>query len=345
MPKAFIFPPPDFKGRNERYIAQHLCENIRGAEVVLVGDMVPNLCDPGESFYHTPSWVAHQLRSVQTFATKYLHLVTDEDHLIFTDFWYPGLEMVQMLLEYQRVTPELVGYLHGASFVEGDLQYQTWASPLEEAWLRIYTRIWAASKFFIRHIPRSGKDKVQIVGEPFNPQDCLSCRRTDLNSKRFDIVYPHRLAPDKGFDEFLHLVGCLSTVRPRPTILITAAFPPSQGYLNELAPFIESGMVTISVGAEEDQHLRELALAKVVLSTAIQEGWGYAVLKAISVGCVPVLPNRAVYPELYPRPYLYDSPEEAVQRIQEWCYSYPAGTFVPPATVVGGELNDGLLIR
>ena len=51
-------------------------------------------------------------------------------------------------------------------------------------------------------------------------------------------------------------------------------------------------------------HLRE---ADVVVSTAIQEFQGLAVLEAIQHGCVPVVPDRLAYKELIPEQYRYTS--------------------------------------
>jgi len=52
-----------------------------------------------------------------------------------------------------------------------------------------------------------------------------------------------------------------------------------------------------------------LASAHCVLSTALHEFQGLAVLEAIAEGCVPVLPNRLAYPEYVGSQYLYESRE------------------------------------
>jgi glycosyltransferase involved in cell wall biosynthesis len=57
----------------------------------------------------------------------------------------------------------------------------------------------------------------------------------------------------------------------------------------------------------------------IVVSTAIQEFFGIAVLEAMYAGCVPLLPNRLSYPELLPSQLhadcLYNSPEELVEKL------------------------------
>ena len=66
-------------------------------------------------------------------------------------------------------------------------------------------------------------------------------------------------------------------------------------------------------------------------------------MKACALGCTPVLPNRAVYPEIYDEVHLFDSPSEAAKIIKSAIDEYPMGTITPLKVVVGGRLVDGIL--
>jgi glycosyltransferase involved in cell wall biosynthesis len=57
-----------------------------------------------------------------------------------------------------------------------------------------------------------------------------------------------------------------------------------------------------------------LSSADIMLSTSIHEFQGLAVLEAVALGCIPVLPKRMSYPELVPLQYLYESREEDIER-------------------------------
>lgn len=57
-------------------------------------------------------------------------------------------------------------------------------------------------------------------------------------------------------------------------------------------------------------YQRLLAEADVVFGTALHEFQGIAVLEAVSRGCLPVLPARLAYPEIYPPAWLYASTPE-----------------------------------
>ena len=67
------------------------------------------------------------------------------------------------------------------------------------------------------------------------------------------------------------------------------------------------------------EYLRQLARGSVVVSTALQENFGIAVMEAIHAGCMPLLPRRLVYPELIPQELhdrcLYDGPDDLVERL------------------------------
>ena len=69
-----------------------------------------------------------------------------------------------------------------------------------------------------------------------------------------------------------------------------------------------------------------LRQADVVVSTAIHEFFGIAIVEAIYCGCFPVLPRRLAYPELIPQQYhedcLYEDFEGLLARLR-WSLAHP----------------------
>lgn len=64
-----------------------------------------------------------------------------------------------------------------------------------------------------------------------------------------------------------------------------------------------------------------LKSSKILLITAFEDTFGYQIVDAIVNGCIPLARNDYAYPELLPREYLYDSPEELeylIERILEY---------------------------
>ena len=78
--------------------------------------------------------------------------------------------------------------------------------------------------------------------------------------------------------------------------------------------------------ASEAQYKALLRQADVVVSTALHEFFGVAVVEAIYCGCFPVLPRRLIYPELVPPPYhdlcLYEDFEGLLARLR-WALAHP----------------------
>ena len=79
--------------------------------------------------------------------------------------------------------------------------------------------------------------------------------------------------------------------------------------------------------ADAATYARLLWEADVVVSTAIHEFFGIAVIEAIYCRCFPVLPDRLVYPELVPEVYhddcLYDDFDGLVARLR-WALTHVA---------------------
>ena len=77
------------------------------------------------------------------------------------------------------------------------------------------------------------------------------------------------------------------------------------------------------------EYLRRLAAGSVVVSTALQENFGIAVMEAVHAGCAPLLPRRLVYPELIPPELhercLYEDAAGLVDRLTRELQSPPAG--------------------
>jgi glycosyltransferase involved in cell wall biosynthesis len=78
--------------------------------------------------------------------------------------------------------------------------------------------------------------------------------------------------------------------------------------------------------ADEAEYKTLLRRADVVVSTAIHEFFGIAVVEAIYCGCFPVLPCRLTYPELVPPQHhedcLYEDFDGLVTRLR-WALKHP----------------------
>ncbi|WP_417384950.1 tRNA-queuosine alpha-mannosyltransferase domain-containing protein [Gimesia sp.] len=70
---------------------------------------------------------------------------------------------------------------------------------------------------------------------------------------------------------------------------------------------------------DRSEYQRVLAHADLVISTAIHEFFGISILEAVEAGCLPVLPSRLAYPEIFaetPECFYDGSTESLVARIE-----------------------------
>jgi hypothetical protein len=64
------------------------------------------------------------------------------------------------------------------------------------------------------------------------------------------------------------------------------------------------------------QYYAFLSTAKILLSTANEETFGYQIVDAIMCNCIPIAPNKFSYPELLPKEYLYNDEIELFEIIE-----------------------------
>ena len=71
--------------------------------------------------------------------------------------------------------------------------------------------------------------------------------------------------------------------------------------------------------SERGEYEKWLKRGALVISTAIQENFGIAVVEAILMGCIPLLPGRLSYPEILPSAYhehfLYHNKTDLMQKL------------------------------
>ena len=147
----------------------------------------------------------------------------------------------------------------------------------------------------------------RIVVEPVPLPDALFAQArpsAPFTGDRVEIVWNHRHEWDKGPDrlppllETLHAAGL-----PFRFHLLGRRFRAQPPALAEVEAFLdahprhrgETGRLV-----DEGAYRARLAAADVVLSTALQEFQGLAVMEAVVCGCVPCVPDRLAYRDWVP---------------------------------------------
>ena len=136
------------------------------------------------------------------------------------------------------------------------------------------------------------------IGGEFAPLDDARARFAAVRTGPLRIVWPHRFEHDKGPDEFFETLFTLADEGLDFTVSAIG-----RQYRDEPTVFAEAKARLVDRidrwGFQEGfDYARALAESDVVVSTALQETQGMAVIEAMRAGCEPLLPARLSYPEV-----------------------------------------------
>lgn len=122
------------------------------------------------------------------------------------------------------------------------------------------------------------------------------------------LVWTGRFEYDKGGENLFSILEALENTGLAYQLAMTG---PRFRSMPEVFERIQSRfahrLVQFGYLASRDAYLSLLRGAQIVLSTALHEFQGLAVMEAVAAGCVPVVPDRLVYRELYPEAFRYAS--------------------------------------
>ena len=66
-------------------------------------------------------------------------------------------------------------------------------------------------------------------------------------------------------------------------------------------------------------YYKVISKCDLVLSTSLHEFFGVALIEACLFGVYPLLPNRLVYPEIYPKECLYSTEAQLLKKLKYIC--------------------------
>ncbi|WP_417519734.1 tRNA-queuosine alpha-mannosyltransferase domain-containing protein [Marinobacter sp.] len=120
------------------------------------------------------------------------------------------------------------------------------------------------------------------------------------------IVWAARWEYDKGPDRLLAILQELDRRAVNFQVCILGeSFRKVPEALVTIREQFSHRLVQFGYAPNRAQYYEWLGSADIILSTALHEFQGLAVLEAVAAGCVPIAPEREVYPELFAPEYLY----------------------------------------
>jgi glycosyltransferase involved in cell wall biosynthesis len=169
------------------------------------------------------------------------------------------------------------------------------------------------------------EDKAAVLHVPYDPifdQESLVSaeprwpgRSRDGIGNPLRLVWVGRFEHDKCAESLLPILRQLEVTQiDYELAMVGQQFRQSPPVFNDIQSAYSSRLVHFGY-IESRMDYRELLLAAdIVLSTALHEFQGLAVMEAVASGCLPVVPARLVYPECYPTHFCYGSFPEDPER-------------------------------
>ena len=136
--------------------------------------------------------------------------------------------------------------------------------------------------------------------------------------KTLRLLWTGRFEHDKGGEGLLRILYRLEDQLVDYELAMTGQqFRRSPAVFDEISSLFSHRIVHFGYIDGIADYRALLQAADVVLSTAIHEFQGLGILEAVAHNCYPIVPDRLVYPEIYPSQYRYascpDNPEQEAE--------------------------------
>ena len=263
----------------EEYISDY---NVQNVKTIYPGTLRSNIKDG--AFLDITGTVYFKSKQIASIAKK-----VDEGEIprnekvvfLIQDGWFPVEQLAYIKDMLGCRYWKFVGIFHSGTYDEWDMTARkhlyTWGKDIETGWFKIYDAIVVASLFH-RGLLISERnvfsEKIHVI--PWN----VTVPDLDTKNKENIIVFPHRLDVEKQPDLFLEIADELRR--------------PNWQWIR-----------TKDECKTKTEYYQLLAKSKIAVSCSLQETFGIAMMEAVKLGCIPIVPDSLCYRELYKAQYRY----------------------------------------
>ena len=137
------------------------------------------------------------------------------------------------------------------------------------------------------------------------------------------ILWNHRWEFDKAPEAFFDAMAALEAEgREFELVVVGQSFRTRPEAFERARTALAHRLRAFGYVESREEYLRHLWESDVVVSTAVHEFFGIAVVEAMRAGCAPLLPHGLSYPELLPERLhgtcLYATQDELLDRLRRW---------------------------
>lgn len=229
--------------------------------------------------------------------------IDNTDVFFFHDLWFPGIELLAYIRDGAGLNFKICGCLHAGSYDESDFLHKkgmtSWAEPLENSWFNFIDKIFVATNYHKNLLMKKREvepHRIKVTGFPIYNDFGQGYRR-----KENIVVFPHRLDTEKNPDTFRELKQEMERKFP-------------------LWKFILSSEKC----STKKEYYDLLNRSRLSISLADQETWGIAMQESVFCGCIPLVPNRLSYKEMYPLGLRYRGVESLKEKISHYIMDIPS---------------------
>lgn len=246
------------------------------------------------SFLDADNTVFRQMYQFQKFIELLLNEEIRKDETIFvSDIWNFSLLAIPYLNFFSNYNIKVRGILHAGSFTDTDFvrKMERVYKGFEESLFDICEEIYVGSNFIKEDVASKryvDANKIVVTGLPLDFKG-ISVYRNNEHKDNL-IVFNGRNVDEK---------------QPYLFDLLQERLPHYR-YIN-----------TQKENLGKDEYYKVLSRAKVVVSFALQENFGYGVQEAVALGCIPILPDRLAYIEQFDKQYRYSNFDECVKMVDD----------------------------
>ncbi len=150
----------------------------------------------------------------------------------------------------------------------------------------------------------SSKSRILTPGVDFSEIDTIKWKTsTDIPV----LVWNHRWEYDKNPESFFLALEKLEERGVDFRLLIIGqSFVVSPICFSHAEKRFKDKILHYGFVPSYQQYIQLLSKGDIVVSTSLHEFYGISIIEAVRAGCIPVLPNRLSYPELFDEEFLYN---------------------------------------
>ncbi|CAM3586246.1 tRNA-queuosine alpha-mannosyltransferase domain-containing protein [Parendozoicomonas haliclonae] len=157
-----------------------------------------------------------------------------------------------------------------------------------------------------------------------------------LNPDSLLVAWAARWEYDKGPDRLLSIItGLEASGLDYQLCILGQAFRKQPPEFEQIRETFGHRLSHFGYAESREDYLNWLSRADILLSTSRHEFQGISVMEGVACGAWPVLPNEQSYPCLFGDDYLYDSDEQAVNKIVSYGQQKLSGKMNSPVPNMG----------